>query len=168
MRADTRIEIGYAGNPSKRIASIQTSSPLKLEVVLIIDGTYSTEQRLHKMYKEYRQIGEWSDFAEPIQRFIENNLDSDRRYECGFGGGDLLGNQQVLSLRKNLGLTLQELGGRLNVTLQSIQDHQESEKSGTISINVMRKAATAMGYRLEYRFVPEDSKKSESMWDQKT
>jgi len=76
-------------NPSKRIASIRTSSPSKLEVVLIIDGTYSTEQRLHKMFREYRQTGEWFDFVEPIQRLIEDNLDSDRRYECGFGGSEL-------------------------------------------------------------------------------
>jgi DNA-binding XRE family transcriptional regulator len=158
LRADTRIKIGYAANPSKRIASIQTSSAFKLEVVLIIDGTYSTEQRLHKMFKEYRQTGEWFDFVEPIRRFVEENLDMDRRYECGFGESDLRGNQQILELRKNLKLTLREIGERLGVTAQTIQDYQESEKRGTITVNVMRNFAEAVGYKFEYRFVPKDPK----------
>ena len=144
---------------AKRIAAIQTSSPFKLDVVLIIDGTYSTEQRLHKVFNQYRQTGEWFDFVEPIQRFIEENLDSDRRYECGFVGNEFGGNQQILSLRSTLKLTLRELGARIGTSTQTIQDYQESEKKGTVTVNTMRKVAKAMGYRFEYRFVPKDSKK---------
>jgi DNA-binding XRE family transcriptional regulator len=159
LKAENRIKIGFATNPSKRIASIQTSSPFKLDVVLIIDGNFETEQNLHKMFREYRHTGEWFEFVEPIKKFIEDNLDSDRRYECGFGASELQGNQQILSLRKNLKLTLRELGETLGVTVQTVQDYQESERKGTVTLNILRNVGSAMGYRLEYRFVAKDSKK---------
>lgn len=159
LKAENRVKIGFAANPSKRIASIQTSSPFKLDVVLIIDGNFSTEQSVHKTFKEYRLTGEWFEFVDPIKKFIEDNLDSDRRYECGFDTSDFQGNEQIRSHRKNLKLTLRELGERLGVTAQTVQDYQEGEKKGTISLNVIRNVAAAMGYRLEYRFVAQDSKK---------
>jgi len=43
LKANDKVKIGYADDPSKRILGIQTSSPFEIEVLLIIDGNYDKE-----------------------------------------------------------------------------------------------------------------------------
>ena len=83
LKANDKIKIGYADDPSKRIPSIQTSSPFELEVLLIIDGNYDKERELHKKFQKHRTQGEWFDLEGPIQTFIKENLEFDRKYEFG-------------------------------------------------------------------------------------
>lgn len=154
--ANNKVKIGYAEDPSKRIPSIQTSSPYELEVLLIIEGNYDKESELHKQFQEYRTSGEWFDLGEKILRFIKDNLKNDRKYEFGFVLQDFSGSEQVLRLRKRHKLTLQALGEKLSITAQSVKEIQDREKAGTISINVLESVAKALGYRFEYRFKPID------------
>jgi transcriptional regulator with XRE-family HTH domain len=81
-------------------------------------------------------------------------MDKDRKFEFGFIVGDFSEFEQVLRLRKRHSITLSELGEKLNITAQSVKEIQDREKIGTVSINVLRNVAEALGYRFEYRFVP--------------
>ena len=92
LKANDKIKIGYADDPSKRIPSIQTSSPFELEVLLIIDGNYDKERELYKKFQKHRTQGEWFDLEGPIQTFIKENLEFDRKYEFGFVIEDFTGN----------------------------------------------------------------------------
>ena len=67
IKAENRLKIGYAEDPSKRIPSIQTSSPFQLEVLLIIDGDYSVERDLHQRFQDFRVSGEWFEFNNEIK-----------------------------------------------------------------------------------------------------
>ncbi len=125
-----------------------------MEVLLIIDGTYEVERRLHKVFQEYRITGEWFEYGQKLESFILENLDKDRKYEFGFISGDYTENEQVLRLRKNHQLTLSELGEKLNITAQSVKEIQDREKFGTVTIKVLRNVAEALGCRFEYRFTP--------------
>lgn len=158
LKAQNRIKIGYANNPSKRIPSIQTSSPFELEVLLIIDGNYDKERELHQRFQTYRKSGEWFEFSEPIKNFILLNSREDRKYEFGFVSEDFAGNEQILALRKRHKLSMKSLGLKLNITKQGISRIQQSEKAGTITINSLKKIAESLGYTLEYRFVKIDIK----------
>ena len=110
IKAENRLKIGYAEDPSKRIPSIQTSSPFQLEVLLIIDGDYSIERDLHQKFQDFRVSGEWFEFNDDIKSFINEHLVNDRKYEFGFENSEFLGNQQLKRLRKtkkmSLGLSL--------------------------------------------------------------
>lgn len=154
VKANDRVKIGYADDPANRIPSIQTSSPYELEVLLIVEGTYEVERELHRRFQEYRVTGEWFEYGDRIESFVKDNQDKDRKFEFGFVKGDFSEYEQVFRLRKRHSLTLSELGEKLHITAQSVKEIQEREKSGTISINVLRNVADALGYRFEYRFIP--------------
>lgn len=158
LKANNRIKIGYANDPSQRIPSIQTSSPFDLEVLLIIDGNYDTERELHQKFETFRKSGEWYEYSEPIKSFISKNSSEDRKYEFGFVNEDFAGNEQILTLRKRHKLSMESLGSKLDMTKQGVYRIQQSEKASTISIKSLKKIAKVLGYTFEYRFVKSNDK----------
>ncbi len=54
------IKIGFTnGDPLDRLASLQTGSAAKLELVAAFDGTFDEEKMLHRVLADARVIGEW-------------------------------------------------------------------------------------------------------------
>jgi predicted DNA-binding mobile mystery protein A len=49
-----------------------------------------------------------------------------------------------------------QLGNRLSITKQSVQDIERREKDGSITIKALREAARALDMQLVYGFVPND------------
>lgn len=134
LKANDKVKIGYADDPSKRIPEIQTSNPFELEVFLIIDGNYDKESELHKRFQKHRTSGEWFELEEPIQSFIKENLELDRKYEFGFIIEDFAGNEQILRIRKRYKLSLKALAEKLNITSPSLKEIQDREKTGSLTI----------------------------------
>lgn len=64
------IKIGRTVNLKKRFISLQTSSPVKLDVVHSIQYDYDLETRIHEHLAEYRAHGEWFQACKPVIRFI--------------------------------------------------------------------------------------------------
>ena len=60
----------------------------------------------------------------------------------------------IHSIRTTLNMTLEQMGRRLNKTKQAVKRIETSEASGSISINLLREAGNAIGFRLVYGFVP--------------
>jgi predicted DNA-binding mobile mystery protein A len=51
---------------------------------------------------------------------------------------------------------MQQLGKKLNVSKQGVQDIEKREKDGSITIKSLREIARAMDMQLVYAFVPND------------
>jgi predicted DNA-binding mobile mystery protein A len=49
-----------------------------------------------------------------------------------------------------------QLGNRLSITKQSVQDIERREKDGSVTIKALREAARALDMQLIYGFVPND------------
>ena len=62
----------------------------------------------------------------------------------------------INAIRTALGISLLQLGNKLSITKQSIQDMERREKDGSITLKVLREAATALDMQLVYGFIPED------------
>jgi predicted DNA-binding mobile mystery protein A len=62
----------------------------------------------------------------------------------------------VSALRQALGMSLRQLGKRMGITPQSVKEIEEREKSGTISINVLKQVGNSLGLKLIYGFIPEE------------
>ena len=60
----------------------------------------------------------------------------------------------IFSLRNTLNMTLEQLGRKLKITRQGVKRIENSEASGTISINLLREVGRAMDMRFVYGFVP--------------
>lgn len=67
---DTPIKVGRAVNVRKRIASLQTGNPRKLELLHVVPGGSHLEWQLHRRPHGHRLVGEWFD-GEQIPRFLE-------------------------------------------------------------------------------------------------
>lgn len=60
------------------------------------------------------------------------------------------------AVRTALGMSLQQLSKRLSITKQSMQEIEQREKDGSITIKSLREAAKALDMQLLYGFVPVD------------
>lgn len=60
------------------------------------------------------------------------------------------------AIRSALGISAQQLGKKLTITRQGVQDMESREKNGLITIKALREAAKALDMQLVYGFVPLD------------
>jgi predicted DNA-binding mobile mystery protein A len=62
----------------------------------------------------------------------------------------------IKAIRSALGMTLQQLGNRLGITKQAVQDIELREREGSITLKALRETAQALDMRLVYGFIPKD------------
>ncbi len=62
----------------------------------------------------------------------------------------------IKAVRLALGMSLQQLAKRILITKQSVQEMEQREKDGSISLKSLREAARALDMELVYGFVPKD------------
>lgn len=62
----------------------------------------------------------------------------------------------IKAVRLALGMSLQQLANRISITKQSVQEMEQREKDGSISLKSLREAARALDMELVYGFVPKD------------
>lgn len=65
-------------------------------------------------------------------------------------------NGWVKTIRISLGMSMQQLGKRLNITKQGVLDMEKRESEGAITIKSLQQIAHAMDMQLVYGFVPND------------
>ena len=62
----------------------------------------------------------------------------------------------IKAIRNAIGMSMLQLGKRLSITKQSVQDIERREKDGSISLKALRETARALDMQLIYGFVPND------------
>ncbi len=62
----------------------------------------------------------------------------------------------IKTIRTTLGISLQQLGKKLGITKQSMQEMELREAEGSITLNALQEAAKVMDMQLVYGFVPKD------------
>jgi len=62
----------------------------------------------------------------------------------------------IHAFRYALNMSLRQLGQKLSITPQSVKEIEEREKSGTISLKVLKQVASALNMKFIYGFVPEE------------
>lgn len=62
----------------------------------------------------------------------------------------------IKAVRTALGMSLQQLGNKISITKQSLQDIEQREKDGSITLKTLKDAASALDMELVYGFVPKD------------
>ncbi len=70
----------------------------------------------------------------------------------------------IAKARKALRLSTTELSYRLGVSQSTVVRMEQSEARGVISLQTLARAAAALGYRLEYQFVPVGKVRSKSSY----
>lgn len=65
-------------------------------------------------------------------------------------------NGWINALRKALNISLNQLARRMNVTSQNVNQLEQREMDGTISLQKLKDAADALGMNFVYTFIPKD------------
>jgi len=65
-------------------------------------------------------------------------------------------NGWIYSIRTALRMSLRQLGKMLNITAQSVKEIEEREKTGTISLKVLRQVGQVLNMKLVYGFIPKN------------
>jgi predicted DNA-binding mobile mystery protein A len=60
----------------------------------------------------------------------------------------------IYAIRQALGMSLRQLGNKMGITPQSVKEIEVREKSGTISLNVLRQFGKSLDLKLVYGFIP--------------
>lgn len=63
----------------------------------------------------------------------------------------------VKTIRKGVGMTMEQLGKRLSVSKQAIQDMENREIKGSVTLKSMTEIANALNMKFVYGFVPNDA-----------
>jgi len=62
----------------------------------------------------------------------------------------------IRAIRTAIGMSMQQLGNKLNVSKQGVMDIEKREKDGSITIKSLREIGRVMDMQLVYGFVPND------------
>ena len=62
----------------------------------------------------------------------------------------------IKAIRTALGMSMQQLGNKLSITKQSIQDIEQREKDGSITLKALKELGRALDMQFVYGFVPND------------
>jgi predicted DNA-binding mobile mystery protein A len=60
----------------------------------------------------------------------------------------------IFSIRKAINMSRRQLSSRMNITPQGLKQTEEREKSGTVSLNVLRHVARSLDMKFVYGFIP--------------
>ena len=63
----------------------------------------------------------------------------------------------IKAIRISIGMTLKQLGKKMNVSMQNINQLEQREREGAITINKLKEFAAVLNMKLIYGFLPNDS-----------
>ena len=66
------IKIGHSVNIKERLAVIQVNNPYLITLLAVVDGGFSKERELHKLFKDHKIYGEWFYPHTDILNYINN------------------------------------------------------------------------------------------------
>jgi hypothetical protein len=73
VRCGAYIKIGYAKQPSLRIAMLRTGNPMAIEPVLLLPGTRLDEANWHRRFVAQRERGEWFRIEDELAEFLASD-----------------------------------------------------------------------------------------------
>jgi DNA-binding XRE family transcriptional regulator len=146
------VKIGYTKNINKRLKQLQTSSPVKLEVLHLIDGNVTLEKELHLLFKDLRTSGEWFKFDNSIlEYFIDKEC---LLWQYGFTSEEKIPITGLIKHeRLNCNMSLNTLSEMYGCSTQSMHEIERREMQGSLTIGILYKIAKLFNKKFEYRFV---------------
>jgi predicted DNA-binding mobile mystery protein A len=88
------------------------------------------------------------------QILILNQLDAKMKRLNTTSIGELPSTGWIKATRMALGMSQEQLGKKLQITRQSVQELEKREKEGTITLKTLKEVAKAMDIQLVYGFIP--------------
>lgn len=68
------VKIGYSNAPKRRLAILQTGSPVKLELAAVVPAGVKQEKQLHRRFRANKKQLEWFEICAEISAIIDAHL----------------------------------------------------------------------------------------------
>jgi len=146
------VKIGFTNRFKTRLNQLQVSSPVKLEVLAIIEGDKTDEKDLHEKFNHISTNGEWFIYCDELKQYIDL-LDTSLMWKYGFIDEKNSPIGLIKQTRLELNLSMEELAEKLGITKQGVLDMELRDLQGRITINALSKALFAMNYKLGLRAI---------------
>lgn len=75
VRVHHFVKIGVTRNLDNRLASLQSTCPYKIHLLLALDGTRQLEQQLHERFNSSLRWNEWFHYTKEIRDFIRQRVE---------------------------------------------------------------------------------------------
>jgi DNA-binding XRE family transcriptional regulator len=112
---DGPVKIGYAADPWRRLQKMQSDNRDALRVLALVGGDKGTEAELHARFAAARVRGEWFSRTAALLSFIAGNAAGPRPMRKVEAKA-----HPLERYRRRHGLTLQALGGNLEMSISTI------------------------------------------------
>lgn len=146
------VKIGFTNRFKTRLNELQVSSPIKLEVLGIIEGDKNDEKELHQEFKHIAKNGEWFIYCDELKSFIDL-LDTNLMWRYGYIENNTSPIGLIKQTRLELNLSMEELAEKLNISKQAVLDMERRDMQGRITISALSNALYAMNYKLGIRAI---------------
>ena len=146
------VKIGFTNRFKTRLSQLQVSSPIKLQVLAIVEGDKNDELKFHNQFKHIASNGEWFMQCDELNSFIDL-LDTTLMWKYGYIHNKVspIGIIKQTRLEKNL--SMEELGEKLGITKQGVMDMERRDAQGRITINALSKVLYTMNTKLGIRAI---------------
>jgi DNA-binding XRE family transcriptional regulator len=155
IKQENYVKIGFTNRFKARLNDLQVGSPVKLEVLAIIEGDKKDEYTLHQKFNHICSNGEWFMYCDELKSFIDS-LDNHLMWKYGFINEYNSPIGLIKQTRLELNLSMEELADKLNITKQGVLDMEKRDMQGRITIGVLSKTLSAMNYKLGVRAIKEN------------
>lgn len=81
------VKVGFATDVRSRLSQIQVSSPAELTEIVRYLGTPDDEGRIHNLLRQHRIRGEWFDWNDEVDGFMEDMFDALISLQIEHGAG---------------------------------------------------------------------------------
>lgn len=72
----SHVKVGYTkGDPALRLKALQTGCPFPLKILGFIIGNEDQERELHRVFEQYRTVGEWFEFSDYVENTVRSLLE---------------------------------------------------------------------------------------------
>jgi DNA-binding XRE family transcriptional regulator len=146
------VKIGFTNRFKTRLNQLQVSSPVKLEVLSIVEGDKNDEKTLHQKFNHLYSYGEWFIYCDELKNYIDL-LDTTLMWKYGYINEKNSPIGLIKQTRLDLNLSMEELAEKLNVTKQAILDMEKRESQGRITLNLLAKTLHSMNHKLGIRAI---------------
>ena len=146
------VKIGFTNRFKIRLNQLQVSSPIKLEVLGIIEGDKTDEKYMHDKFKHISTNGEWFVYCDELKSYIDT-LDNSLMWKYGYLENVLSPIGLIKQTRLEKNLSMEELAEKLGITKQAVLDMEQRDAQGRITIGALSKALFAMNTKLGIRAI---------------
>lgn len=153
IKNEDYVKIGYTSDIHNRLSQLQVSSPTKLKLLGLIEGSTEDEQFHHEKFKHLHSSGEWFIHTQGLENFI-SGLSKELMWKYGFieNESSIYGLIKETRLKNNI--SMEELAERLSVTKQAVMDMEKRDAQGRVTIGLLSRYLSAMDYKLQTRAIP--------------